>query len=77
MKGSEVNVCIIKIIKNMDQKEDYSNENNELKVLILKLNQDKTMYEKKVQRRNQEITRLKQLLQDKDEQLGRMGSAPP
>jgi len=35
------------------------------------------MYEKKVQRRNQEITRLKQLLQDKDEQLGRMGSAPP
>lgn len=38
---------------------DVSHENNELKVLILKLNQDKTMYEKKVQRRNQEINRLK------------------
>jgi hypothetical protein len=33
----------------MDPKgDDFSHENNELKVLILKLNQDKTMYEKKV-----------------------------
>jgi hypothetical protein len=41
----------------------------ELKDLVLKLNQDKTMLEKKVERRNAEITRLKSQLIEKDDEM--------
>jgi hypothetical protein len=47
-------------MKSPEKEKNLLQENQELKDLIFKLNQDKMMYEKKVNRRNAEILRLKQ-----------------